>query len=222
MFASIVAKAISLLRQITESYGQGLSSWLKRRRWFRACYFACTGWHARFAGLPNWPKLLAQDFSSHTRAASADTSELPRILIATGTAGHLPSMTMESFLGVALTHRGASVHYLLCDRTLPACMMCEISWHSDLEDFAANGPCDRCNSCYKPAAAMLAEAHLHQIGLSSQLSASDRKRAREFAQSIALEKIPTYSIDDVPVGEHALAGTLRFFARGDLRGEPYA
>lgn len=222
MFVSIVARPISLLRQTTESYAQGFSSWLRRQRWFRACYFAYAGWHARFAGLPNWPKLLARDFSSHARAASADTCGRPRVLIATGTAGHLPSTTVESFLGVALTRRGASVHFLLCDRTLPACMMCEIRWHSDLEDFAANGPRDRCNSCYKPAAAMLAEAHLHQIGLSSQLSTSDRARAREFAQSIALERIPSYSIDGVPVGEHALAGTLRFFARGDLRGEPHA
>ncbi|SCB42618.1 hypothetical protein GA0061098_1009150 [Bradyrhizobium shewense] len=101
-------------------------------------------------------------------------------------------------------------------------MMCEISWHSDLEDFATNGPRDRCSSCYKPATAMLAEAQLHQIGLSSQLSTSDRNRARELARSIALDKIPTYLIDGVPVGEHAMAGTLRFFARGDLRGEPYA
>lgn len=222
MFVSPLRKAIFLLRKIAKSRGQGVSNSLKRQRWFRISYFCFVGWHARFAGLPNWPKLLGRDFSSHARAVNANADNGPRVLIATGTAGHLPSMTMESFLGIALTHRGASVHFLICDRTLPACMMCEISWHSDLADFRANGPRDRCNSCYKPSAEMLAEAQLHQIGLSSQLSVADRTRAHGLAQSTAIEAISGFAIDDVPVGEHALAGALRFFARGDLSGEPAA
>ncbi|WP_441280318.1 capsular biosynthesis protein [Tardiphaga sp. 862_B3_N1_1] len=222
MFATIIGKTIFPLREVTTSCGKSISLWLKRQRWFRICYFTFTRWHSRFACLPNWPKLLAQDFPAHVRAVNANSTSGQRILIATGTAGHLPSMTVESFLGVALTHRGASVSFLLCDRILPACMMCEISWHADLADFGANGPRDRCSSCYKPASAMLADAQLAQIGLSSRLSDLDRTTAQEIARSVPFNDIAGYTVDGVAVGEHALAGTLRFFARGDLTHQSHA
>jgi hypothetical protein len=145
-----------------------------------------------------------------------------RILIATATAGHLPSMTMESLLGVTLSVRGTAVDYLLCDGLLTACMMCEINWYSDLEAFCTNGPVDRCQSCFQPSAKMLDEAGFRHLGLSSLLSKTERENARVLARSTSFQKIACYSIDGVSVGEHAMAGALRFFARGDLDTTPQA
>jgi hypothetical protein len=145
-----------------------------------------------------------------------------RILIATGTAGHLPSMTMESLLGVALFVRGAAVDYLLCDGLLTACMMCEINWYSDLEAFCAKGPVDRCQNCFQPSAKMLEEAGFRHLGLSAQLSDTEREGARVIARKLSFQKIESHTIDGVPVGEHAMAGALRFFARGDLGTTPQA
>lgn len=129
-------------------------------------------------------------------------------------------MTLESLLGVALTARKARVEFMLCDGALPACMMCEVNWYSDVEAFAETGPADRCRSCYRPAAQMLGQAQLPVVTIGSQLSQQERDRARALAAELPLDAIAHYEIDGVPIGEHAMAGTLRFFARGDLDAEP--
>ena len=42
------------------------------------------------------------------------------------------------------------------------------------------------------------------------------------AAEVPLAEIPAYTFDDIAVGEHALAGALRFYARATLEGEPEA
>ena len=52
------------------------------------------------------------------------------VLMVTCTGGHLTAIDMETLLAAALSLRGARVHALLCDRFLPACLMCEKSLRS--------------------------------------------------------------------------------------------
>jgi len=54
------------------------------------------------------------------------------------------------------------------------------------------------------------------------LSAAERGRAESLAGALPAEEIAGYRLDGLPVGEHARAGALRFFARGDLAAEPAA
>ena len=49
-----------------------------------------------------------------------------------------------------------------------------------------------------------------------------RQQTANLAQTLAFTDIPTYQLDGLAVGEHALAGALRYFARGTLDGEPDA
>lgn len=193
---------------------------LQRWRWYRFFHLAYTGWRARHEGLPDWASLSKYD--SWRDALNTPADSLERVLIATGTAGHLPSMTLESLLGVALSVRGAAVDFLLCDGALPACMMCEINWYSDVAAFGTNGPVDRCRTCYRPAERMLDTAGLRHVGLSSRLSEEEREQAHTLAMNLSLREIAGYTIDDIPIGEHATAGALRFFARGDMDAEPEA
>lgn len=192
---------------------------LQRSMWYRVLHLAYTGWRARHWGLPNWAMLLKKDASTWALARNKVADNRERVLIATGTGGHLPSMTMESFLGVALTLRGSAVDFLLCDHALPACMMCEINWYSDVKRFANDGPSDRCKTCYVPSASMLDKAGFHHAGLGAQLSAEDRLQARSLASTIQSDLIAEFAIDGVPIGEHAMAGALRFYARGELDTE---
>ncbi len=166
--------------------------------------------------------LLEQNQSQWRRIQEKQSASRERVLVATGTAGHLPSMTVESLLGVALSLRDAAVDFLLCDGALPACMMCEINWYSDVVSFGVQGPLDRCQSCYQPAAAMLKASAISHLGIGTQISENERKYARSFAMTILRDEISGYVIDGIPIGEHAMAGTLRFFARGDLETEPEA
>jgi len=52
------------------------------------------------------------------------------------------------------------------------------------------------------------------------LTASDRERAARIAAQVPAGDIPTYTFEGLAVGEHALAGALRFYARATVEGEP--
>ncbi|WP_445778839.1 hypothetical protein [Shewanella sp.] len=201
---------------------QGIKHWLQQWSFYRPFHLAYTHWRASHGGLPDWVFLLKHNRSQWQRIQDKQRTSPERVLVATGTAGHLPSITLESLLGVALSVRGAAVDFLLCDGALPACMMCEINWYSDIATFGAKGPSDRCKSCYRPAVDMLEDSAISHLGLGTQISESERKQARFIAMTILRDQIPNYVIDNVPIGEHAMAGTLRFFARGDLEAEPKA
>lgn len=146
----------------------------------------------------------------------------PRVLVATSTGGHLAVNLVESLLAVALTLRGAEVHVLLCDGILPACMECEINWYHRQERFVRNGPArDLCRDCFWPAREMYRRLGLPVHRYGDLITAGEREAAVRLAASLPQNEIPSNTLDGMPVGEHALAGALRFFARGSLDDEPY-
>lgn len=143
-----------------------------------------------------------------------------KILLATSVGGHLPVMTFNTMLAVALTLRGANVHMLLCDKILPACE--HLTWYktADLTDFIKNGVSQQtCQRCFEPAITKCRALGIPVHTYSEFLTPAERKKAVELSKSLPLEEIPGFCIDGLRVGEHALAGALRFFARGTLEGE---
>lgn len=187
--------------------------------WYRYLHLVYTGWRARHGGLPNWKSHLEHKELLKRQAREKSDECLERILIATGTAGHLPSMMLESLLGVTLSVRGAGVDFLLCDGALPACMMCEINWYSDVKTFSEQGPKDRCWNCHRLSATMLDDAAFIHVGLGSQVSQEEREQANKLAATVSYRAIHSFVINSIPIGEHAMAGALRFYARGDLDTE---
>lgn len=170
--------------------------------------------------LPNWAAILGDcsRWSALREAAKAG----PRVLIGTSTGGHQYITPIEGMLGVALTLRGADVHYLLCDRFLPACLQAMSMDYSDVGEFARKGPRSLlCGHCYGAGKASYDPIGLPVHDYSSLVSREERQSAAEVSESIDLERIADYRLNGLAVGEHALAGTLRFFAVGDLRTEPY-
>ena len=195
---------------------QGMKHRLQRWRLYRFLHLVYTGRRACHGGLPDWEALLKNENSIWRNSVHNSANDSVSVLIATGAGGHLPSMTLESLLGVALTQRNAGVDFLLCDGALPACSMCEINWYANVLDFAQKGPADRCQTCHDPAAYMLDGAGLSHLGLRGQLIEEERKDAHHLATSIARNDIGIYKTQGISVGEHALAGALRFYARGEL------
>lgn len=170
-------------------------------------------------GYPDWNAILAAS-AVEWAAASAHRAGKPRILIATDVGSHLPATSLESVLGAALTLRGAEVEILLCDEMLPACLAADATWYADVRRFAERGPqADLCADCYQPAARMYRSMGLRVHRFSELLDAQDRERAAHFARA-ALGAPSLERLDGLAVGEHALAGALRFFARAELEGEP--
>jgi hypothetical protein len=170
-------------------------------------------------GYPEWRRIIGAS-ADLWNAATAPRPGKPRVLIATNVGSHLPATSLESVLAAALTLRGAEVDILLCDELLPACLAADATWYSDTARFARRGPqADLCADCYRPGERMYRSMGLRVHRLSELLGPADRTRAAEFAGA-ALSAPAAARLDGLGVGEHALAGALRFFARADLEGEP--
>jgi len=145
-----------------------------------------------------------------------------RILIATNTGGHFAVDTIDRMLGAALTMRGAAVTHVLCDAALPACLMCEFNLTTNVAAFARSGP-DRllCSYCFAPARDRLIGLGLPVRTVGDALTDGDRRDAKVLAQA-AVDDLARVEWRGIFIGAHALAGTLRFFARSDLENEPHA
>ena len=158
-----------------------IKPWLKKQFWYRPIHLTYIAYRAKYKGLPNWRQFYNRGALSHS--INKQDESLNRILIATATGGHLPSMTLESLLGVTLHTRGLNVDFLLCDGALPACMMCEINWYSDVAAFGAKGPSDRCRGCHQPSAQMLENAALPIVGLGSQITQGEISKSKTIAEN---------------------------------------
>ncbi|ANP46811.1 hypothetical protein [Candidatus Viadribacter manganicus] len=156
------------------------------------------------------------------RAALEAAKGGARVMIATNTGGHFAIETIDRLLGVALTVRGAAVTHVLCDAALPACQMCEFNLTADVAGFAEKGP-DRllCGYCYEPAQKRLDALGLATRQLTSAQSDEDRRQAKALADTANLDDLRSILWNDVSIGEHAMAGALRFFARSDLSSEKH-
>jgi hypothetical protein len=142
------------------------------------------------------------------------------ILLSTSIGGHLPVMTFDAMLAVALMLRGANVRMLLCDKLLPACE--HLTWYKtpDLVDFVKNGVSRHtCQNCFNPAIEKCRALGIPVHTYSEFLTAAERKMAVDISKSLSFEEISGFCLDGLRVGEHALAGALRFFARGTLDDE---
>lgn len=173
------------------------------------------------AYLPHWDVLLSRD--SHLwRSALESARTGPRVLIATTTGGHPSSPIMESLLAVALTLRGADVHFLLCDSLLPACLIAEVQLMS-AEAFARLGPQGYfCRGCFQHAHSIYQPLGLPVHRFSQWISPEEVRDAKSQSALIPCADIGGHVKDGIAVGEHAVAGALRFFARADLTGQSHA
>lgn len=168
---------------------------------------------------PNWQEVLAKDSQQWNEALNqAKTGK--KILLATSVGGDLHMISVESLLAVALTLRGTDVHILLCDGVLPACFWCDATFYPQDDYFVKHGPSrDLCKSCFPFAEQLLQPLGLTIHRYSNFLTAQDYQNAENLGNQIPQEAIQDYTIDGVAVGEHAIAGALRFFARASLEGE---
>ncbi len=184
-------------------------------RWYRG----------RTSAYPRWSALLGPDWdkwqSCAQRAPGPSNPPSPRILLATSLGGYWAGTTLESVLGMALTLRGADVDVLLCDGILDACQRCEVRAHADPASFAQHGPqADLCGGCFKPGQRYFEELGFRVHRYSDWITPEELGQHTALARDLTVEQIRAHQLDGVPTGEHALAGALRFFARGDLESEP--
>lgn len=170
---------------------------------------------------PDWQSFVASNPQAWQEALEAAANGIP-ILIPTSVGGDVHILSVESLLAAALTLRGAEVHILLCDGVLPACFWCDATFFPKQEYFARQGPqIDMCPNCFTPALQVWQPLGLTIHRYSDWLTATDREKAAAIAQSLDLSQISDYTVEGIKVGEHALAGALRFYARASLESETW-
>lgn len=178
-------------------------------------------YQTRVDGYPRWDQIVGQS-TNQWRNALDTAGSGPNILLATSVGCYFSGATIESMLGVALTLRGARVDVLLCDSALPACFACDVTWYPKTELFAKKGPQnDLCKNCFVPANEMFKTLGFKVHRYSEFLRPEDEQICDGISSSIPFGEISSYIFQGVAVGEHAWAGTLRFFARATLDFEPY-
>ena len=159
--------------------------------------------------LPNWKNINTEEF--------IDKDENPNILIATSSGGLLSNLVFESVLGYALKNKRCNVEFLLCDAPLSACIMAtEFDIKEDI--FLKKGPNSICSSCSHDSEMFLKDAKFKINKLSNYIDLNDKKHIQdlETIKNINLDSARDFKLDNIAIGEHAYAGTLRYYARSDL------
>ena len=165
---------------------------------------------------PDWVKIRKnslQDFKS------VDENCL-RVLVATGTGSHWSMSGFESVLTAALRLRGSNVEVLLCDGVLSACQECEVALFPGRR-LVFEGTAPLCKTCFSPASTMFDELDVPVRTYGEFLSPLDRQEIDFLIKITRDAEIRAVSWRGIPVGEHAIAGALRFYGRGNLAGEAF-
>jgi hypothetical protein len=142
-----------------------------------------------------------------------------RICIATTTGGYDHARVLDSAVGQALRLRGAEVEYLLCDKVLPACQMLKSDRASAEELASGEVTPPYCSQCIDQGVAAFSKLDFPVHRLGDYLSDADRKEVAGTVSSLGGPELRFFDWQGLPIGEHAYAGALRYFARGDLINE---
>lgn len=166
---------------------------------------------------------------SHLSKESADVfkkttaSSAPHVLVATGVGAQIPCAMLESGLALALKLRGAEPHVLLCDKILPACQDCTYGITIREKELSEQGPRKSlCNGCFSNGHKLFKSLGVKIHLYSDYLSKEDEEKAEFISKKTPFSDIKSYSHEACAVGEHAMAGALRFYAASRPDNSPYA
>ncbi len=144
----------------------------------------------------------------HSRKICAEVGETPTkgattYLFATNTSGNWALLSVDLLLALGLKAIGKHVQFVLCDKILPACQMCEYH-HIAPETLLLSGPTKRmCNECYSYSQKLLSSLGMETLQLS------------HFIEDVETSYAVPPSVRE-KLDEHAVSGLLRYLGKGDL------
>jgi hypothetical protein len=144
-----------------------------------------------------------------------------RILFASSIGGNATSLGLETFLGKSLSNQGIETRFILCDEFLPACFECTYINKPLIKDkFVSNQDSHFCKGCFSSGRKTLNSSNLKFSVFSDYVSKEERSSIETLSNSLSFEDLKTYSIHEVAVGMHALAGALRYLTKSELVFNP--
>lgn len=170
------------------------------------------------AGFPDWPGLIAASQGYWDDAVAR--ADGPVVLVASHTGMHGAVATLDSALAAALTLRGARVRFVLCDGVLQGCLMASYPQVPPEKIAGRELVSVLCKHCFNRGTRVYRPLGLPVHRLSDHLQPADYAEVEAEVAAVPEAGLSHWSPDGLPVGEHAWAGTLRYYARGDLSSEP--
>jgi hypothetical protein len=166
------------------------------------------------------PQSPWQDVAGLDSAKRLDEAEGKRVLLATGVGGHPVAPILDGLVGSALWLRGADVSFLLCDRVLPACEMCQFVSFEHADDFVEHGPQRRlCPPCFDRGRAFLEPLAPPTDAYGTYVTKNDVAEIGARAAELTLAQCFSFRDDGLLLGEQVRAATIRFFGKADLSSE---
>ncbi len=142
----------------------------------------------------------------------------PRVLLATSMGGFNHGAVTDKALAIALTMRGANVEFFLCDG-VAGCHLTKIGKEPPARIIETDSR-KRCAACLQTGLETLRPLGLAMRRLSELVTQVERKEADRLAATASVPDLRRLTLDGWKLGEHALAGALRYFALDDLSREP--
>lgn len=173
-----------------------------------------------YSWVPDWKSILGKDWEIWLKKVD-EAKNGPRILIATGVGGNSLLTPLETLYAIALTLRGAEVHFFLCDKSLPACQNSTCTDTKSQIDFLKSGP-DKCDWCFETGKKALSQLGLPVHFISNYSCAQDVQDSIEITRDLRIEDLASLKVDGIPLEESVRSAALRYFGRGDFEEEKYA
>ncbi len=171
------------------------------------------------SGFMNWEPILERDRRVWADALSRANG--PYVLLGTSIGRFKWEVNFDSMLAVALTMRGARIRLLICDRQLEACSAWVRQGMSESFESDRDTPQSTlCKDCYQPGMDVMGPLALPIWRYGELVDKDALARAHAGVDTMTLDQIRDFKIDGVAVGEHAVAGAIRFFACARLEDEP--
>jgi hypothetical protein len=165
---------------------------------------------------PEWNKILKENKKEFLDLKKRAKGK--KILIATSTGGLTSCSHIESLLAFALIYYGARVEILLCDKVLPACMMATSNFINE-DQMAKEGVSKTCDACLDAGKFAFDGLNLKIHYYSDFIKKKEIHEINKFVKNINISEINSYTEDEISIGEHSLAGTLRYYAVGELHNQ---
>lgn len=170
-------------------------------------------------GYMDWSAIIARDLGRWVHAR--ENASGPQILIGTTIGRFKWEINFDSVLAVALTLRGARVRLLVCDHQLPGCSAwVRQAYPATFSPERHSPQITLCGDCMQPALGVLDPLALPVLRYGDLISRSELDTATAMVENLDLEDIRELVLDGIAVGEHSIAGAIRFFACARLEDEP--
>ncbi len=146
-----------------------------------------------------------------------------KILIATSSGGLQSILVFEALLGNILKYEGCEVDFLLCDEILSGCVMKTIFNNTEKQLLESYSNKTGCSICFLRAKNYLEKYKLNVLKFSDFI---DKKKIKAIEErkydNLSSEEIKKIVINDIPVGEHANSGTIRYYTGTNLENYKYS